>query len=84
MPIYEFFCESCQKISEYLVLKTCKDFDLYCPQCNGDSLSRVVSSCNVVVGGTSILEQSITTPQTQNRFCGKGSCSTITLPGKTK
>jgi putative FmdB family regulatory protein len=45
MPMYEYFCESCQK--EFTSLQTLDEHDheaVRCPQCGGDKVHQMVSS----------------------------------------
>ncbi|MBW2062691.1 MAG: zinc ribbon domain-containing protein [Deltaproteobacteria bacterium] len=43
MPIYEYRCESCGKITSALILKSQEEETLQCAHCQGDCLIRVLS-----------------------------------------
>jgi putative FmdB family regulatory protein len=47
MPIYEYRCSACRKISEFLVLNTSAPFEPVCPRCGGRDLQRVLSRIRV-------------------------------------
>ena len=49
MPIYEYKCESCGAINEYLVLGS--DEELACKACNGKELTKLISAHNTVGSG---------------------------------
>ncbi len=81
MPIYEFRCDGCGQVFEHLALTTKEEKQACCPDCGGENLSRVMSSCASVVEG-SASGNSSAAPQMENRSCSSaGNCSTITLPG---
>lgn len=85
MPIYEFRCDSCQAIFEILALSRGEEIDARCPQCGGESLSRVMSACASVVNGAPSTGGCSAGPSLENRSCGKSdSCTTLTLPGYTR
>lgn len=84
MPIYEFRCESCQATFELLALSRGDEVDARCPQCGGDSLSRMMSTCASVVNGAAGPGSSPGATM-ETRSCGKSdSCTTLTLPGYTR
>ena len=43
MPIYEYRCDECGKISEFLVIKTDEAFAPQCKKCKGKKMTRVLS-----------------------------------------
>ncbi len=43
MPIYEYQCKSCSKISSVLILKAREEEEVRCTYCQGDRLIRVMS-----------------------------------------
>lgn len=51
MPIYEYKCNDCGKISELLVLK--KDEAVSCASCNSKNLVKLMSAHNTVGAGGS-------------------------------
>ena len=56
MPIYEYRCEDCGKISEFLIIKTYETFSPQCNRCKGKKMSRVLSRVRVVRSEESRLE----------------------------
>jgi putative FmdB family regulatory protein len=47
MPIYEYRCSGCRKISEFLVLNARESFVPVCPRCGATDLERVLSRVRV-------------------------------------
>jgi putative FmdB family regulatory protein len=43
MPIYEYRCDDCGKISEFLLIKTTETFIPQCKRCKSKKMSRVLS-----------------------------------------
>jgi putative FmdB family regulatory protein len=56
MPIYEFRCEDCGKISEFLLIKTDETFIPRCKRCKSKKMSRVLSRVRVVRSEESRME----------------------------
>jgi len=55
MPIYEYSCNKCGKIFEYLVFKSEEKPE--CPYCNEAETRRVMSACGFVskgIGGETV------------------------------
>jgi putative FmdB family regulatory protein len=44
MPIYEYECQSCQRITSTLILKKKEEPEVHCAFCGGNRLTRVLSS----------------------------------------
>lgn len=81
MPIYEFRCESCQSVFEHLAMTSGELVEMKCPECGGNELSRVMSTCASVVSGSKNAPAP-SGPMVENRSCpNAGNCGTITLPG---
>ncbi len=56
MPIYEYRCEDCGKISEFLVIKTDDTVAPQCKRCKSEKMSRVLSRVRVVRSEESRIE----------------------------
>ena len=48
MPIYEYRCNDCGKISEFLLIKTDETFISQCKRCKSKKMSRVLSRVRVI------------------------------------
>jgi putative FmdB family regulatory protein len=48
MPIYEYQCEDCGKISEFLLIKTEETVIPQCKRCKSKKMSRVLSKVRVI------------------------------------
>jgi len=46
MPIYEYRCESCGRITSALILKMEEEQAVRCEHCQGSLLKRVLSKCS--------------------------------------
>ncbi len=44
MPIYEFSCNDCSQKFEKLIMR--KGQKILCPECSGDQVKKLISSCN--------------------------------------
>ncbi|WP_083962687.1 FmdB family zinc ribbon protein [Thermodesulfovibrio thiophilus] len=47
MPIYEYKCLSCGKISEYLVGLMQKNYEIVCKYCGSKNIQKIFSSVNI-------------------------------------
>jgi putative FmdB family regulatory protein len=56
MPIYEYRCEGCGKISEFLVIRTDETLFPQCKRCKSKKMSRILSRVRVVRSEESRLE----------------------------
>ena len=56
MPIYEYRCEDCGKITEFLQIRTDETFVPQCKRCKGKKMSRVLSRVKVVRSEESRME----------------------------
>lgn len=56
MPIYEYRCDECGKISEFLIIKSNEDFIPQCKKCRSKRMTRVLSRVRVVRSEESRLE----------------------------
>jgi len=48
MPIYEYRCEDCGKISEFLLIKTEETVIPQCKRCKSKKMSRILSKVRVI------------------------------------
>jgi putative FmdB family regulatory protein len=56
MPIYEYRCEDCGKISEFLLIRTDEAFSPRCKRCKSKKMSRVLSKVRVIRSEESRME----------------------------
>jgi putative FmdB family regulatory protein len=56
MPIYEYRCDDCGKISEFLLIKTDETFIPRCKRCKSKKMSRVLSKVRVIRSEESRME----------------------------
>jgi putative FmdB family regulatory protein len=54
MPIYEFICQECKNIFEFLAIKESNLVAIKCPPCDPDNLERVMSKVTVPSGGNPV------------------------------
>jgi putative FmdB family regulatory protein len=56
MPIYEYRCEACGKISEFLLMRIDEKFIPECKRCKSKKMSRVLSRVRVLRSEESRME----------------------------
>jgi putative FmdB family regulatory protein len=56
MPIYEYQCKDCGRVSEFLITKTDEVFTPQCKRCKGKKMTRVLSRVRVVRSEESRME----------------------------
>jgi len=56
MPIYEYRCKDCGKISEFLVIRTDETLVPQCKRCKSKKMSRILSRVRVVRSEESRIE----------------------------
>jgi putative FmdB family regulatory protein len=56
MPIFEYRCDDCGRISEFLVIKTDETFIPQCKRCKSKRMSRVLSKVRVIRSEESRME----------------------------
>jgi len=47
MPIYEYSCQDCRRVSAFLILNLHEPFTPVCRHCGGQGLERILSRVNV-------------------------------------
>ncbi|MCX8111296.1 MAG: zinc ribbon domain-containing protein [Syntrophorhabdaceae bacterium] len=50
MPIYEYQCKDCKKISSFLLLRTTEEIEPFCKACGGRDVVRIISRVAVIKG----------------------------------
>lgn len=48
MPIYEYRCKSCTKVSSFLLLRTTEEIDPQCKHCGCKDLIKIISRVSVL------------------------------------
>ncbi len=56
MPIYEYRCDHCGKISEFLLMRTDETFVPQCKRCKSKKMTRVLSKVRVIRSEESRME----------------------------
>jgi putative FmdB family regulatory protein len=56
MPIYEYRCDDCGKISEFLLIKSEETFVPQCKKCKSKKMSRLLSRVRVIRSEESRME----------------------------
>lgn len=57
MPIYEYRCSDCRRISEFLILNLNSPFAPVCPKCGSNRMERVLSRVRVRLSEETRLER---------------------------
>ena len=52
MPIYEYSCQQCGNLTEFLTGLGGKDPDILCGKCGSKDMEKVLSAANVVTSGS--------------------------------
>jgi putative FmdB family regulatory protein len=71
MPIYEYYCPSCEKKFEELVFDA-KAAVVHCPQCGAQEVNRLISLFATSANGSNAMSMS---GEGGGHACGCGSCS---------
>ena len=81
MPIFEFRCLECGHLFEKLCITSEVEVDMACPECQCQSVDRVVSLTNYAMG----VEPGGNQPKITTKSCGESNkCMTLDLPGPAK
>lgn len=48
MPIYEYRCKNCKKVSSFLLLRTTEEIDPQCKHCGSKELIKIISRVSVL------------------------------------
>jgi putative FmdB family regulatory protein len=56
MPIYEYYCKKCGRVSSHLVFNK-KNFKSYCKYCGSDLVTKLISKVNVRLSEQTRLER---------------------------
>ena len=56
MPIYEYRCEDCGRVSEFLLIRTDEAFTPQCKRCKSKKMSRILSRVRLIRSEESRLE----------------------------
>jgi putative FmdB family regulatory protein len=48
MPIYEYYCESCKKVSSFLLMRVSEEIQPYCKSCHSPEVKRILSRVAVI------------------------------------
>lgn len=83
MPLYEFVCQKCGHLFEFLAKSHSQHIEVRCRACGSEELTRVLSRPHIAVKGCGE-RSSAGAPGVENRSCPSGSCTTITLPGYSR
>ncbi|GEA16052.1 MAG: hypothetical protein PWR22_1558 [Moorella sp. (in: firmicutes)] len=78
MPIYEFRCLACGKLFEKHFASMHEKVELQCPECQSQSLERVISRVNFITRSGKGEQK----PKLTAKSCSPGSnCMTLDIPG---
>ena len=75
MPIYEYRCQDCGKINEFLLGVNEDKIEIKCKKCGSMRLDKVFSKSHVSTGGHFIGSQGGTTCCGRTERCDKPPCS---------
>jgi putative FmdB family regulatory protein len=48
MPIYEYYCESCKKVSSFLLMRVSEEIQPYCKSCKSQDVKRILSRVAII------------------------------------
>jgi putative FmdB family regulatory protein len=56
MPIYEYYCDRCKKVSSFLLLRATEEIEPYCKACSAKDVRRILSRVTVLKSEESRME----------------------------
>ena len=56
MPIYEYYCDRCKKVSSFLLLRATEEIEPYCKSCKAKDVRRILSRVTVLKSEESRME----------------------------
>ena len=56
MPIYEYYCDRCKKVSSFLLLRATEQIEPYCKSCNTKDVRRILSRVSILKSEESRME----------------------------
>jgi len=71
MPIYEYYCPSCEKRFEELVFEANPEV-VHCPECGANEVNRLIS---LFAASTNAENSAKMIGESSGHSCGCGSCS---------
>jgi putative FmdB family regulatory protein len=57
MPIYEYQCAACKKVSSFLLLRATEGVEPYCKHCGNKFVTRILSGVSVLKGDEKRIER---------------------------
>ncbi len=79
MPIFEFKCNECGHLQEFIITSSQGEVEMKCERCGSKELQRVISKTCYIMGACG--ERAVST----TKQCGPGnSCTTYEIPGYRK
>ena len=57
MPIYEYRCGACKKVSSFLLLRATEEIEPYCKGCGSKDVARILSGVSVIKDGEKRIER---------------------------
>ena len=56
MPIYEYYCDRCKKVSSFLLLRATEEIEPYCKSCDTKDVRRILSRVSILKSEESRME----------------------------
>src|SRR5664279_2809345 len=56
MPIYEYYCDRCKKVSSFLLLRATEEIEPCCKSCNTKDVRRILSRVSILKSEESRME----------------------------